>query len=227
MSNQQEPTTDLSVTFLDWLRENVDHIVASSNYTVSMMMFALGSIVLYYLFKIKFSGKTDIKFMLSGIVLEAYGWCLHRFYWGQWREARLFKDEPLQQWFIDNAYLALVPSFMVIAGLILIVGPALSWAIRSSKRWTIYAATILLSFSIFWWHYWRLEEGFRLERQEKAAARALKQQMRNLRKSPISTDTRPGVKILRPNAPPTFLNSQQRPLGPGLTNPNRSLGSKR
>ena len=167
--SEKEPTDEVGLLYeiYQWLLLNVDHIVAASNYTISAFMFGLGSLVLYYIFRAKFSGQTDILYMMWGIVFEAYGWCIHRFYWGQWRTARLYKDEEAQQWFVDHAYLALIPSVMVIIGLVLIIGPAISWVIQTKKRWTVYAVTFGFAVSIWWFAYWALEEGFRREREEK------------------------------------------------------------
>ena len=210
MQSVEQLQNEKPLVLVQWLKDNVDQILAASNFTISIFLFILGSIVLYYIFRAQFSGRTDILYMMIGIVSEAYGWAIHRLYWGLWRYARLYQNEPMQQWFIDNAYLALIPALMVVTGLILILGPAISWAVDTAKRSKFYIITGILILSTWWFFYWQLEQGFVEEKARKAQNQ----------KEKISTDIRKGIKILRPNKDPIYLNTQEKPLGPSLTNPN-------
>lgn len=146
---------------IEWLYGNVDQLVAASNFTIAIMMVILGSTVVYYAHKLWHSIQTDLAWILIGVAAEAYGWAIHRFYWGSWRVARLLEDTGWDKWFIDNAYLSIIPSLMVVIGMVMILAPVVSIFLSSGcvglgNRLKYFFVVAFAAFSLFWFIYFQL-----------------------------------------------------------------------
>lgn len=153
-------------TWNSWLLEQTDQLVAASNFTVSTIMVFLCISVIFAIRNLKFSKQTDIFYMLVGVALEAFGWALHRFYWGLWRTYRLYGNEEMDQWFVSNGYLALIPITFILWGLVLITGPIISFVVRQG-RWVCYGIAMAAVFSIYWFMYWQLGDAFVADKARK------------------------------------------------------------
>lgn len=159
----------------NWLLAQTDQLVAASNFTVTGLMLVVAAAVIYALLNTKFSGNTDIRFMLMGVLLESLGWAVHRFYWGLWRVYRLYGDDAMSTWFVNHAYLALIPATMIMVGLILIIGPIISLFFNSSRMQSYTIATVLVA-SMYWFWWWKLGDAFdaaRLRSEGLAAAQQI------------------------------------------------------
>ena len=143
-----------------WLQANVDQLLAASNFTVATYMIVLGTTIIYFLINVKLTGKTDLFYMLIGVVLESYGWAVHRIYWGLRRVSSLYDNDHMLKWFLDHAYIGLIPALMIIIGLVLILGPMLSFAIGTNNRKKFYFITLIFIMSTWWFTYWKMEEGY-------------------------------------------------------------------
>lgn len=136
---------------IDWWLRHVDDIVAASNFTIVVMMFILGTSVVHLL-RTRTFGDSDIRIMLIGVAVEAYAWSIHRLYWGAWRTLRAMGRDDWNQWFVQHGYLALIPTYSVLFGLILILTPV--WAIfnrdGSVPTWRYYLVPTAFIASIWW-----------------------------------------------------------------------------
>lgn len=146
---------------INWLYGNVDQLVAASNFTIAIMMIVLGTTVVYYAHKLWHSIQTDLAWILIGVAAEAYGWAIHRLYWGLWRVARLLEDTGWDKWFVDNAYLSIVPSLMVVIGMVMILAPVVSIFLSSGNdslicRLKHFSVVGFAAFSLFWFIFFQL-----------------------------------------------------------------------
>ena len=143
-----------------WLTEHTNQLVAASNFTISALMALLCSILIFYIVNLWNRISLDLKILMFGFILEAAGWAIHRFYWGIWRVYRLLENEVMDKWFVDHAWLAIIPQFLVISGLVLIIGPVVSFLFETFKKnvnYHHYVLAIGSAFSLFWFFYWQLE----------------------------------------------------------------------
>lgn len=112
---------------IDWLEEHTDALVAAANFTSVTFLLVLSVLTIGLIKKNTFSQDSGVTIILYGVTLEAFAWALHRTYWGSWRLAREWEVAHVEQWFIENSYLALVPSALVLTGISLILTPFWGW----------------------------------------------------------------------------------------------------
>jgi len=147
-----------------WLLEQTDQLVAAGNFTIATAMIILGTTVFFSIRKLiktnQLTYQSDLFFMLTGIVVETFGWALHRLYWGTWRVYKLYENDQMDRWFVDNGYFALIPVTIVLCGLVLILGPLFSIITNSSGRWKNMTVAAFLIVGVSWFSYWQLGEGY-------------------------------------------------------------------
>ena len=154
-------------TITQWFLDNVDQLVAASNFAIAFFMFILGTYIVSYLIKIRFQTKTDLKYMLSGLAIEAYGWFVHRVYWGFWRIAKLENDTATEKWYVDNAYIAVIPSVMIMLGLAMILGPLYNHIIQAKSKLVSYLVAMMFALSVFWFVFFSLNSSYNTGRINK------------------------------------------------------------
>lgn len=148
---------------LSWFQANVEHLLAASNFTIAFFMFIMGTIVAKFLFHTEFSKKTDIKIMLMGVTTLCYGLAIHRLYWGSNRVTKIFKKGEIQTFLETNGYLALLPSFVVLFGIVLVISPTLSLYIQSKVKtagnWLhCFALVLMFALSFYWFVFFKIHE---------------------------------------------------------------------
>ncbi len=148
---------------IEWLLTNTNQLVASSNFTISILMGIFGLTALYYLSTRKY--ESDLFYLLVGITLEALGWCIHRMYWGVWRVYKLYGNEPMVQWYEDYGWVSLGPLGMIFIGLIFVLGPVISWLASIKSRLHYFAISAMFALSIQWFMFWKLGDAFEADRQ--------------------------------------------------------------
>ena len=147
-----------------WLLEQTDQLLSASNVTIAVMMFVLGTVVLRYLVKLKYTEHVDLFHMLFGIVVEAYGWALHRAYYALLNLSKLYDNEPMVHLLNDHRYITLVSVLMVMVGLSLILGPAISMVTKAQKSHRHNVIVFLLMCSIMWLMYWKFGSAYEYSR---------------------------------------------------------------
>ena len=101
-----------------------------------------------------------MRYMLFGFILEAYGWSIHRLYWGTWRVYKLYGNEKMDAWFVDHAYISLIPITITLIGMVMIIGPAMSLITGSGSRLKNLGLAAAMVLSISWLTYWKLGDAF-------------------------------------------------------------------
>lgn len=109
-----------------------DQIVSAVNLTAAVWLFFLSIISFRYAWKNR-DMDSDIRIMLAGVGVEAFGWSLHRAYWGL---VRRLKDD-----LGDTIYLRLSEGWMpqavlftfIIGGLIMVLTPL--WKMVFGRWW--------------------------------------------------------------------------------------------
>lgn len=151
-----------------WMLNQTDQLLAASNFTAFIILSALGIIILSTIRKLKLTGKTDLFWILLGVMLEAFGWSLHRLYYGVLNTYKLYEDMQAYNFIHDHRYISLIPMLLVYAGLILILSTVVSVATHSTSRIknTMVAAAIVISLS--WLSYWQLSSGYERKNQIRA-----------------------------------------------------------
>ncbi len=161
-----------------WWLAHTDRLVAASNFTVTAAMLILAAAVTYSLLFVRFTQQTDIRYMLIGVLMESLGWALHRFYWGLWRVYRLYGNEEVSQWFVSHGYLALIPAAMILAGLVMIIGPIISIFFKNAGRVQNYMIATALIASLYWFWWWKLGDAFETARLRTEALTKIEQSVK-------------------------------------------------
>lgn len=148
---------------LKWFQNNVDQLLGANDITIVFFMLIMGTLVLYYSFHAKFSGKTDLKYMLWGIVTLCYGLAMHRTYWGTKRLANIFEWADVKRWIELNAYVALVPGTLIVFGIVLVISPAICRFIlindnKEKRCTTSFFIMLLFTLCFYWFVFWKISE---------------------------------------------------------------------
>lgn len=138
---------------LEWTLPYVDNVVAAANFTTVVMMLALGSVASYLLITRNYGNDSDIKTILIGVAIEAYGWAAHRLYWGTWRTMRAWGHDDWNQWFVSHSFLSLIPASMVLCGLALILAPLWGFFYGGHKEGKRYYILPSLFMAAIWWFF--------------------------------------------------------------------------
>lgn len=143
-----------------WLLERTDQLISASNISVSIALFALGTVVLLHLRKFPYNQHVDLWHMMCGIVIETYGWGLHRAYYAILNTYKLYDNQEMMKFFFDHRYITLIPIGMVLIGLVMILGPVTSFVTNSEKRWKHMAIVAAAIFGVAWFSFWKLDDAY-------------------------------------------------------------------
>lgn len=135
------------------LTNNTDSLIASANFTISLMMSLMVLVVSHQLLKRTFPTGSGLRIVLWGVLLEAIGWACHRFYWGMWRLGRENGWPGWNEWFVNNGWIALVPVSIIIFGLAIIFIPV--W--RTVSKRDDFIVPPAIAFCVFWFFFWALD----------------------------------------------------------------------
>ena len=126
-----------------------DQIVSAVNLTAATWLLFLSGVSFYYWWiqrKIV-GGDSDVRLMLLGVGIEAFGWSMHRLFWGLIRRMRddLGDDIYLA---VSNSWIPQAILFTIIlGGLIMILTPL--WKMMFRKHWKWMPSVLMLSTVLF------------------------------------------------------------------------------
>ena len=155
----------------EWILNQTDQLLAASNFTVFIVLAIFSITIFVTIMKLKVSGKTDLLLILTGTMLEAIGWGLHRLYYGVVNAYRVAEDLQIYNFLYEHRYISLFPMLLVYIGLILILSTIISIITHSSSIKKNIAVATAAVLAISWLAYWQLDSGFTRKNKIEAAKR--------------------------------------------------------
>lgn len=145
------------IVIYEALNNPIAQISIVGNITAAFLLFIVAAVILMFTMKIKFHLKTDIVFILVGVILQTFGWMLMALSLSFDGLFKIHENLEMLQLMKENQYLQLIPSVFVLPGLVLVIGPMIS-ILLSCSRLISYMIAIAFTFSIGWFVYWKLIE---------------------------------------------------------------------
>lgn len=134
------------------LTTEADALVAAGNFTIVILLVVLGVALAHQLYTRNF--QSDLRIIMIGLLMEAVGWTMHRSYYGI---VRFMREQGVDmQGLLWGAYLPLLPTCIIIMGLVLMLTPIWKqvfkiechpcWAIMGSwlLYWTVFIGVKIL-----------------------------------------------------------------------------------
>lgn len=145
------------IVIYEALNNPIAQISIVGNITAAFLLFIVAAVILMFTMKIKFHLKTDIVFILVGVILQTFGWMLMALSLSFDGLFKIHENLEMLQLMKENQYLQLIPSVFVLPGLVLVIGPMIN-ILLSCSRLISYMIAIAFTFSIGWFVYWKLIE---------------------------------------------------------------------
>lgn len=141
-----------------WLINHSDQIVAASNFTSAIVMFFLAGAVAFSIKNLNLTNRTDLYYMLIGIATVLVGWGVDKLYWGMRRVFRMIENSQVDELLDVHAYISLIPGTVIIIGLVMTIGPLLSFITNSTNKLKNMVLAAAIIFSLTWFAFWQLND---------------------------------------------------------------------
>jgi hypothetical protein len=144
---------------IDFFGAHVNLISASANATSSIALYTLGSILLYYIFKLKISDETDLRQLLIGLAMMCFGLGTDAAYWAYYRYAEAFGGTELSNWMQMHNEIGIIAVIFGTIGTTIMISPILARVFDIQTRmikWyniVIAFAFIVFLFFAFYTHF--------------------------------------------------------------------------
>jgi len=160
-------------TLHNWLVTHIDLLIATSNFTTAIGMLLLMGAIIFTMIHMKLSKSTDLFWILIGVVVETFGWFLHRLFYGTRRILQLQEDYAFNSYVGEYTYITLIPIGIILLGLVLILSPLFSIFTCPKQgcpkdntgvscRWCNIAITSIMFFAISWFIWWHLGDMYEI-----------------------------------------------------------------
>jgi hypothetical protein len=111
---------------IKFFQDNNDIITTATNGTAAAIFGFFFCLIIYYLFKLKFSDETDIRTILTGFALVSFGICINRAWWAIVRYYNVFNEHKTQLFFQEYGVFSNIPIAIGISGAVIMVSPFFS-----------------------------------------------------------------------------------------------------
>lgn len=125
------------------LTHEADALVAAGNFTIVILLVTLGITLVQQLATKTYT--TDLRMIMTGLLLECAGWTMHRAWYGTLRQLRE-NDVDISLW-TSHTYVPFFFTCVIIMGLVLMLSPV----VKSLTGWRCHPCWMIMGSWILYW----------------------------------------------------------------------------